>query len=60
MKIELVNTPEYSLTLTEKEAQALEDIFGNMADRYLRQMLGNSNYSEFVMDFYNLIHKRAE
>lgn len=59
MKIELVNTPEYSLTLTEKEAQVLEDIFGNMSDYYLRQMLGNSNYSKFVMDFYSLIHKRA-
>lgn len=60
MKLELVTTPEYKFTLTEKEAQALEDIFGNLADCYLKQMLGNSDYSEFVLDFYNLIHKREE
>ena len=56
MKIEKVNEPQWSITITEKERQALEDIFGNMAACHLDIILGNRKLSEFVLEFYELVH----
>ena len=55
MKIEKVNEPQWSITITEKERQALEDIFGNMADVHLIKMLGDDRLSDFVLNFYKLV-----
>lgn len=55
MKIETVSEPMYCITISEKERQVLEDIFGNMTDVYLNKMLGNTKHSEFVLEFYNLL-----
>lgn len=55
MKIEIVNEPMYCITVNEKERQALEDIFGNMADMHLIKMLGDDRLSEFVLNFYKLV-----
>jgi hypothetical protein len=56
MKIEKVNEPQWSITVTEKERQALEDIFGNMADCHLDSILGNRKLSRFILEFYELVH----
>lgn len=55
MKIEQINEPQWSITVTEKERQALEAIFGNMADAYLITMLGDNRLSDFVLNFYKLV-----
>ncbi len=51
MKIEKVNEPQWSITITEKERQALEDIFGNMASCHLRDIMGSTKLEHFVLDF---------
>ena len=55
MKIEKVNEPQWSITITEKERQALEDIFGNMASCHLRDIMGSTKLEHFVLDFYNTV-----
>lgn len=55
MKIENVNEPMWQITVNKKERQALEDIFGNMADVHLIKIMGNDNLSEFVLNFYKLL-----
>ena len=55
MKIEQVLQPQWSITVTEKERQHLEDIFGNMGDFHLGKMMGDSRLSEFALEFYNLV-----
>ena len=55
MEIENITEPMYRITVNEKERQALEDIFGNMADTHLINLLGNVRLSEFVLNFYKLV-----
>jgi hypothetical protein len=55
MKIEKVNEPQWSITITEKERQALEDIFGNMASCHLRDIMGSTKLEHFVLDFYKTV-----
>ena len=55
MKIEKVNEPQWSITVTEKERQALEDIFGNMSNWYLQSIMGSTKLEHFVLDFYNTV-----
>ena len=55
MKIEKVNEPQWSITITEKERQALEDIFGNMASCHLRDIMGSTKLEHFVFDFYKTV-----
>ncbi len=55
MKIEKVNEPQWSITVTEKERQALEDIFGNMANCHLEAIVGSTKLERFVLDFYNTV-----
>ena len=51
MKIEKVNEPQWSITITEKERQALEDIFGNMASCHLRDIVGSTKLEHLFLDF---------
>ncbi len=55
MKIEKVNEPQWSITVTEKERQALEDIFGNMATCHLQDIVGDIKLASFVLDFYKIV-----
>ncbi len=55
MKIEKVNEPQWSITITEKERQALEDIFGNMASCHLQDIVGDTKLASFVLDFYKTV-----
>ena len=55
MKIENIQEPVYRITVDEKERQALEDIFGNMSDTQLINMLGSARLSGFVLNFYKLV-----
>ena len=55
MKIEKVNEPQWSITITEKERQALEDIFGNMASCHLRDIMGDTKLESFILDFYKTV-----
>ena len=55
MNIEKVNEPQWSITVTEKERQALEDIFGNMANCHIQAIVGNNKLERFVLDFYNTV-----
>ncbi len=55
MKIEKVNEPQWSITVTEKERQALEDIFGNMANCHLRDIMGDTKLESFILDFYKTV-----
>ena len=55
MKIEKVNEPQWSITVTEKERQALEDIFENMDNCYLRDIMGDTKLESFMLDFYNTV-----
>ena len=57
MKIEKVNEPQWSITVTEKERQALEDIFGNMANCHLQAIMGSTKLERLVLDFYNTVRK---
>mgnify|MGYP003594267549 CR=1 FL=1 len=55
MKIEKVNEPQWSITVTEKERQALEDIFGNMTSSHLRDIMGDTKLERFTLDFYRTV-----
>ncbi len=55
MKIEKVNEPQWSITITEKERQALEDIFGNMASCHLRDIMGDTKLESFILYFYKTV-----
>ena len=55
MKIEKVNEPQWSITVTEKERQALEDIFGNMSSYHVQAIMGDTKLDRFVLDFYNTV-----
>ena len=55
MKIEKVNEPQWSITITETERSALEGIFGNMAKCHLQDIMGNTKLEHFVLDFYNTV-----
>ena len=57
MKIEKVNEPQWSITVTEKERQALEDIFGNMANCHLQAIMGSTKLERFIFDFYNTVRQ---
>ena len=57
MKIEKVNEPQWSITITEKERQALEDIFGNMSHCHLQAIMGGTKLERFVLDFYNTVRQ---
>ena len=57
MKIEKVNEPQWSITITEKERQALEDIFGNMTSCHLRDIMGDTKLASFTLDFYKTVSK---
>ena len=57
MKIEKVNEPQWSITVTEKERQALEDIFGNMANCHLQAIMGSTKLERFVLDFYSTVRQ---
>ena len=51
MKIEKVNEPQWSITITETERQALEGIFGNMTKGHLQDIMGSTKLEHFVLDF---------
>ena len=55
MKIEQINEPQWSIIVTEKERQALEDIFGNMANCHLQAIMGSTKLERFVLDFYKTV-----
>ena len=55
MKIEKVIEPQWSITVTEKERQALEDIFGNMTICHLRDIMGDTKLESFTLDFYKTV-----
>ena len=55
MKIEKVNEPQWSITITEKERQSLEDIFGNMNSCHLRDIMGDTELARFTLDFYKTV-----
>ena len=57
MKIEQTSEPQWSISVTEKERQALEDIFGNMSNWYLQSIMGSTKLERFVFDFYNTVRQ---
>ena len=57
MKIEKVNEPQWSIIVTEKERQALEDIFGNMDSSHLRDIMGDTKLERFALDFYRTVRE---
>ena len=57
MKIEQTSEPQWSITVTEKERQALEDIFGNMASCHLRDIMGDTKLERFALDLYRTVRE---
>ena len=57
MKIEQTSAPQWSITVTEKERQALEDIFGNMTSSHLRDIMGDTKLERFALDFYRTVRE---